>query len=46
MAGAVNAELVQVIGKTYLLFKAGTPPKIDLAKLTAPAVVGEGGGGQ
>lgn len=35
MAGAVNAELVQVIGHTYLLFKAGNPPKIDMVKLTA-----------
>jgi hypothetical protein len=41
MARAVSAELVQVIGHTYLLYKAGTPPKIDLDKLVGPA---EGGG--
>lgn len=26
----------QVIGHTYLLYKPGNPPKIDLAALTAP----------
>ncbi|TFJ88319.1 hypothetical protein NSK_000668 [Nannochloropsis salina CCMP1776] len=36
MAEAVKAELVQVIGHTYLLYRPADPPKIDLAKLTAP----------
>lgn len=37
MARSAGAELVQVIGHTYLLYKPGTPPKIDLESLTAPA---------
>jgi RNA-binding protein YhbY len=30
MARCAEAELVQVIGHTYLLYKPGSPPKIDL----------------
>lgn len=37
MARSAGAELVQVLGHTYLLYKPGNPPKIDLEKLTAPA---------
>lgn len=37
MATAVSAELVQVIGHTYLLFKPSNPPRIDMVKLTAGA---------
>lgn len=37
MARWAGAELVQVIGHTYLLYKPGTPPTIDLEALTAPA---------
>lgn len=37
MAEAVSAELVQVIGHTYLLFKPGNPPRIDMVRLTTEA---------
>ncbi len=37
MARSASAELVQVIGHTYLLYKPADPPKINLAALAAPA---------
>jgi hypothetical protein len=36
MADITFALQFQVIGHTYLLYKPGNPPKIDLAALTAP----------
>ena len=40
MAAKVQAELVQVIGHTYLLYRPGKPPKINLEALTAPTPEG------
>lgn len=42
MARSAGAELVQVIGHTYLLFKPGNPPKIDLEALAAPTTPADG----
>lgn len=37
LAGACNAEIAQVLGKTFLLYRAATPPVIVLPSADKPA---------